>query len=256
MTYRVHPLLLGEAEVPDMLDVFWSLSPEKGRSQVPILAFLIEGAPGGPILVDCGMRDPKRAIEVHRLGPHSASADQTLAAQLAKHGRKREDIKTVLLTHLHYDHAGGCRELPNARFAVQRTELMAAAAPMGPPALAIGGKGLFYDRLDVAELVDPLWDRVDLLEGDCEPWPGLRCALYANSHTPGHQCIYVETASGTVAIVGDIARKTELNIDQEIPPGLYYDLEAMRRALVDIKRRADRVLPTHDWRVLEFEKGM
>jgi len=254
MKYRVRPLLLGEAEVPDMLDVFWSLSMEKGRSQVPIIAFLIEGAAGGPILVDCGMRDPRRAMEVHRLGPHSAAPEQTLEAQLALYGLRPGDVKTVLFTHLHYDHAGGSRLLPNARLVVQRAELMAAAAPMGPPALAIGGKSLFYDREDVAELVNPLWSQVDLLEGDAEPFPGIHCTLYANSHTPGHQCIYVETGSGTVAMVGDIARKVELNIEREIPPGLYYDLESMRRALIDIKCRADVILPTHDWRVMEFGK--
>ncbi len=254
MKYRVTPLLLGDAVVPDILDVFWSLSMETGRSNVPILAFLIEGTPDGPILIDCGMRDPVRAMEVHRLGPHSTADDQTLEAQLALHGVKPVDIKFMHLTHLHYDHAGGCALLPNARFVVQRTELMAAAAPMGPEALDIGGKSLFYDRLDVADLVNPLWDRVDLMEGDYEPYPGIRCVLYANSHTPGHQCIYVDTAEGTVAIIGDIARKVDLNIDKEIMPGLYYDLESMRRALIDIKSRADHVLPTHDWSVLEFAK--
>lgn len=255
MKYRVTPLLLGDAVVPDVLDVFWSLSTETGKSSVPILAFLIEGTPDGPVLIDCGMRDPARAMEVHRLGPHSAAADQTLEAQLARHGVAPADIRAVHLTHLHYDHAGGCARLPNARIVVQRTELMAAAAPMGPEALDIGGKGLFYDRLDVADIVSPLWDRVDLMEGDYEPYPGIRCVLYANSHTPGHQCVYVDTAEGTVAIIGDIARKVELNIDKEIMPGLYYDLESMRRALVDIKSRADRVLPTHDWSVLEFGDG-
>ena len=69
MKYRVIPLLLGDAVVPDILDVFWSLSKDTGRSSVPILAFLIEGTPDGPILIDCGMRDPARAMEVHRLGP-------------------------------------------------------------------------------------------------------------------------------------------------------------------------------------------
>jgi len=59
--YRVHPLLLGEAEVGRALDVFWSLTKESGRVTVPILAFLIEGAPE-PILVDTGMRDPVRAM--------------------------------------------------------------------------------------------------------------------------------------------------------------------------------------------------
>ena len=250
MNYRVTPLLLGDAVVPDVLNVFWSLTKARGASSVPILAFLIEGTPDGPLLIDTGMRSAERAQEVHGLGPHNVPEDQTIPAQLAKLGYGVEDIKFCHLTHLHYDHAGGCNLLPNARFVLQRTELMAAAAPMGPEQLDIGGKGLFFDRADVADLVDPLWSRVDLMEGDYEPYPGIRCVLYANSHTPGHQCIYVETADGIVAIIGDIARKLDLNIEQEIMPGIYYDLDSMRRALIDIKSKADVILPTHDWNVL------
>ena len=250
MNYRVTPLLLGDAVVPDVLDVFWSLTKARGASSVPILAFLIEGTPDGPLLIDTGMRSAERAQEVHGLGPHNVPEDQTIPAQLAKLGYGVEDIRFCHLTHLHYDHAGGCNLLPNARFVLQRTELMAAAAPMGPEQLDIGGKGLFFDRADVADLVDPLWTRVDLMEGDYEPYPGIRCVLYANSHTPGHQCIYVETVDGIVAIIGDIARKLDLNIEQEILPGIYYDLDSMRRALIDIKSKADVILPTHDWNVL------
>ena len=250
MNYRVTPLLLGDAVVPDVLDVFWSLTKARGASSVPILAFLIEGTPDGPLLIDTGMRSAERAQEVHGLGPHNVPEDQTIPAQLAKLGYGVEDIRFCHLTHLHYDHAGGCNLLPNARFVLQRTELMVAAAPMGPEQLDIGGKGLFFDRADVADLVDPLWTRVDLMEGDYEPYPGIRCVLYANSHTPGHQCIYVETADGIVAIIGDIARKLDLNIEQEIMPGIYYDLDSMRRALIDIKSKADVILPTHDWNVL------
>ena len=53
-----------------------------------------------------------------------------------------------------------------------------------------------------------------------------------------------------MAIIGDIARKLDLNIEQEILPGIYYDLDSMRRALIDIKSSADTILPTHDWNVL------
>jgi N-acyl homoserine lactone hydrolase len=254
LTFRIRPLLLGEAEVPNVLDVFWSLSTDRGRSSVPILGFLLLSPGGEPVVVDCGMRDPMRAVDVHRLGPHSCSPDQSLAAQLGLHGVKPEDVKTLILTHLHYDHAGQCAQLPNARIVVQRTELMAAAAPMGPAALPIGGKSLFYDRADVAELVDPLWERVDLIEGDVTLMPGLDCVLYADTHTPGHQCVYVQTEKGTAAIVGDIARKVDLNIEQAIPPGIYYDLEKMRRALADIGRHADIALPTHDWGTMERGK--
>lgn len=243
--YRVHPLMVGEAQVARSLDVFWSLTKEVGRVSVPILAFLIEGGPE-PILVDTGMRDPTRAMEVHGLGPHRIRPEWTLEAQLRNHGLELIDIPTVLLTHLHYDHAGGCDQLTAARFVLQRSELMAAAAPMGPKDLDIGGKDLFFDRKDVAGLVDDLWDRVDLLEGDEEILPGIHCVVYPNSHTPGSQCIYVETEEGTVSIVGDMVRKVDLNVDRCIPPGLFYDLESMRRAIDDIRVRSDRVFPAHD----------
>ncbi len=243
--YRVHPLLLGEAEVGRALDIFWSLTKESGRVTVPILAFLIEGA-SEPILVDTGLRDPARATQVHRLGPHRSPPECSLEAQLRRHGIAPGDVATVILTHLHYDHAGGCQKVPRARFLVQRRELMEAAAPIGPRELEIGSRELFYDRKDVAPVVDELWERVELLEGDAEPFPGIRCVMYPNSHTPGSQCVYVDSQEGTLALVGDIVRKVDLNVEREIPPGLFYDLESTRRAILDIKRRADRVLPSHD----------
>jgi glyoxylase-like metal-dependent hydrolase (beta-lactamase superfamily II) len=55
----------------------------------------------------------------------------------------------LILTHLHYDHCSNCAQLPNARIIVQRSELMAAAAPMGPVALPIGGKS--------CSTIAPMW---------------------------------------------------------------------------------------------------
>ncbi len=243
--YVAHPLLLGEAEVGRALDVFWSLTKEVGRVTVPVLAFLIEGTPE-PVLVDTGMRDPVRAMQIHRLGPHRSLPEWSLEAQLRNHGVARGDVATVILTHLHYDHAGACQALPRAKFLIQRRELMEAAAPMGPRQLEIGSRELFYDRKDVAALVDELWDRVELLEGDAELFPGIRRVLYADSHTPGSQCVYVNTREGTLALVGDIVRKVDLNVGKEIPPGLFYNLESTRRAILDIKRRGDRIFPAHD----------
>ena len=245
MTYRVTPLDLGEAEVGSVLDVFWSLTKNVGKVTVPILGFLVEGG-DHPVVVDTGMRSAQRASEVHNLGPHRQSPEQTLPAALAKHGLKPEDIEHCILTHLHYDHAGGCELLPNARFYMQRTELAAAATPMGPKNLEIGSVDLFYDRRDVAALVDPLWDRVELLEGDIELFPGIRCVLYPDSHTPGSQVVYIDTADGVLSLVGDIVRKLDLNVGQGIPPGLFYSLEDMRRAILDIDRRSDIIWPTHD----------
>ncbi len=248
--YRVRPLLLGEAEVGCSLDVFWGMNKDQGRVTVPILAFLIEGGPD-PILVDAGMRSAERAMTIHRLGPHRLPRGMSLPEQLARYQVKPEEIGCVILTHLHYDHAGGCELLPNARIVVQRTELAAAAAPMGPCHLEIGSRELFYDRKDVAAMVDSLWDRVELIEGDVELFPGIECILYSNSHTPGSQCVYIKTLEGVVGCVGDMVRKVDMNVKKAIPPGLFYDLEQMQRAMRDIAIRGDIIYPAHDPLVLE-----
>lgn len=248
--YRVTPLLLGEADVGCALDVFWGMNKDQGKVTVPILAFLIEGG-REPILVDAGMRSAERAVSIHRLGPHRLPKGYSLPEQLALHGYKPQEIGTVILTHLHYDHCGGCETLPNARIVVQRSELAAAAAPMGPRTLDIGSRELFYDRLDVAAMVDTLWDRVELIEGNTELFPGIECVHYPNSHTPGSQCVYIKTLEGVVGCVGDMVRKFDINIRKAIPPGIYYDLEQMQRAMRDIAIRGDVIYPAHDPLVLE-----
>lgn len=251
--YKVHPLLLGEAQVGCILDVFWSLTPDFSKVKVPVYAFLIEDGPD-PIIVDAGMRSAERAVEIHKLGPHWMPETMSLESQLAKVGVKPEEIKTCILTHLHYDHAGGCEKLPNARIIVQRSELAAAATPIGPRHLEIGSRELFYDRKDVAALVDTLWDRVELIEGDVELFPGVDCIHYPNSHTPGSQCVYVDTMDGVVGLVGDMVRKVDLNVKKAVPPGLYYDLEQMQRAMRDIAIRGDIIYPAHDPMVMEEDK--
>ncbi|MFC3340854.1 N-acyl homoserine lactonase family protein [Paenibacillus abyssi] len=256
--WRIYPLIVGEADVPQVLDAFWSLTREKSLVSVPIMAWLLMPMfEGEPILVDTGFRDADRCMKIQGLGPHRMNPEWTLETQLSKHGLKPEDIKTVILTHLHYDHAGGCALLSHAKFIIQRTELQAAAAPMVSPQLDFGGGALFYDRKDIADLIDPLWPRVQLIEGDEEVAPGVTCVLFANTHTPGSQAVYVQTSRGNAVILGDIARKVDLNINKGIPPGLFYDLEATYRAMKQIKKDADFILPSHDYEeVRKYSKGL
>jgi hypothetical protein len=52
-----------------------------------------------------------------------------------------------------------------------------------------------------------------------------------------------------------MVRKVDLNVGKEIPPGLFYDLESMMRAMVDIKERAALIYPAHDPHVAALGKG-
>jgi len=253
---RVCPINTGEADVKKMLDIFWSLSMETGNVTVPILVFLIQGAES-PILVDTGLGKPDRAMDIMKLGPHRTSPEWDLASQLRSYGVKPEDVKYIILTHLHYDHCGKNHIFPNAKFIIQRKELQEAAAPLAPEALEVGGRALFYDREDIAFVVGKLWDRVVLIDGEVEIVPGVKCVPFENSHTPGSQAVYVETPGGTSILLGDITRNVELNIEQQIPPGLYYDLRSMQATLARIRRDGTFFYPTHDYNVLHnFQKGL
>ena len=62
---------------------------------------------GRLILVDTGMGDKQDA---KFFGHYYLHGDDTLDASLAKYGFSKDDITDVFLTHLHFDHCGGCIE--------------------------------------------------------------------------------------------------------------------------------------------------
>jgi glyoxylase-like metal-dependent hydrolase (beta-lactamase superfamily II) len=251
---KIVPINTGEADVKRMLDIFWSLSTETGVVTVPILTFLIQGAEA-PILVDTGFREPENAMKIMKLGPHRARPEWDLVQQLINMGVQPEEIRYILLTHMHYEHCGKCHLFPNAKIIVQKSEMQEAAAPLAPQNLEVGGKALFYDRQDVATITNELWDRVILIDGDEEIVPGVRCKLFRNSHTPGSQAVYVDTPGGTSILLGDIARNVRLNIELQIPPGLYYDLRSMQATLAQLLKDGRFFYPTHDYEVLRrFEQ--
>ena len=67
------------------------------------------------------------------------------------------------------DHAGQDYLLPNARIIAQRREIQNAAAPNIFPVQ-------FYDRLNIARIINDFWTRVEVLDGDAELFPGIRAA--------------------------------------------------------------------------------
>lgn len=124
--------------------------------------------------------------------------------QLEINGVTVDEIKKVIITHIHYDHVGQCELFKNASFIMQKKELEVAATPKAKH-IEIGGGGLFYDQLDVAMFVDKLWPQVELIEGDEEIIPGVRYVPFYNSHTPGSQAVYVNLGGKIAACIGDIA---------------------------------------------------
>jgi glyoxylase-like metal-dependent hydrolase (beta-lactamase superfamily II) len=238
-TLTIHPLLLGEVEV-DHTFLAWASDPGK-RQWIPTTGYLVLGG-DGPILVDAGFRDPAAFTAASGV-PARRTPEQELVPQLAAHGLEPGDVKHLLFTHLHHDHTGLAARLPEARLLIQRAELQYAAAPQFPVP--------FFDRVDIGTIVGQLWDRVELLDGEGQLFPGVR-TVHTGGHTPGHQMVYVNTPQGRAIITGDAAYVADLNVTLGVPSGYWVDLADTMRGLRRIADDSEGiVLPMHDRAVYE-----
>jgi glyoxylase-like metal-dependent hydrolase (beta-lactamase superfamily II) len=180
-------------------------------------------------------------------------------ATFAKAGFNPDDVDLVVLTHLHFDHAGNFKAFPNARIVCQRREYdlwrttIAAIADPSP------GKQLWMlSSMDLAlfrEFEDAVAaGKVDFVDGDAEIAAGVHVRLAADSHTFGSQWVEVETADGPHVIAGDCVY-WYANMERMWPPGylqgnpwnLMKTYERLR-ALVG-EDRLSRVVPGHDMQI-------
>ena len=243
MSLSIYPMNLGDVEI-DHSFLVWGTN-QGTIATVPNFGYLILGA-DKPILVDTSFRSVEGMLKTCNLTVHRTSK-HSLEGNLARFKLKPADIGYIIHTHLHVDHTGLDDKMPNAKILLQRKELQYSAAPFFPVP--------FYDREDISKLVGPLWDRVVLLEGDSEIFPGIR-AVVTGGHTPGHQILYIALSSGTAIITGDLAYLAEA-VELQVPSGYWWSLSEVMQGLALIKRDAKYVLPIHDKAILErYSEGI
>jgi glyoxylase-like metal-dependent hydrolase (beta-lactamase superfamily II) len=224
-------------------------------ARVPTFGFLILGG-DDPILVDTGYQNPQI---MERLGMQGIQREEDkLVNRLAEHGVTPKDVRYVLHTHLHIDHAG-LSATPESPFpattvmGINRRELEYSVSGI------MGGQ---YPP----EYIKPLIDRLhtpnglrlfDLeLSGREELVPGVYLES-AGGHTEGSMNVIVETAEGLACICGDVIY--DIN-DQVIKP--WYQVNAYEPATTGNQGTSKRqekaaikkalnsgvfVLPLHDY---------
>ena len=82
------------------------------------------------VLVDTGIHEDNIVDGKAWAGCPAVGGRQYVVDALAKEGLTPDDIGTVLYTHLHNDHAGGCTLFPNAKHIFQRDEYVNLVNPL------------------------------------------------------------------------------------------------------------------------------
>lgn len=204
-------------------------------SRMDVHLYLIRH-PQGDVLFDLGTPSAETVKARYRFVLHEKRG---LAELLASAGSSLERIKTVIVSHLHWDHFNeNARLLPNASFYVQREEARDAAAPSDPDE---------YDRRHVTLVCGELYRRFSFVDGDRQLLPGIRL-ISLPGHTVGMQGAVVRTRVGDVVLASDVVF-TYRNYEEGVPIGIYVDKGALLASMERIKNEGDIVLPQHDEQV-------
>jgi len=234
-----------------------------GMFDIPMLYTLIVSAPGTAdrriIAVDTGFGVTG-----------FSSAEGTLSdlftdiewpdVVLGKIGFKPADVDTVVLTHMHADHAGNVVSFPNAKVFVQREEYEGWKRVRAGTEIRSNQLGSWalssinwdnFDEFDAAIASG----RVTLLEGDREIAPGITCRLASQSHTFGSQWVEVNTSSGPHIVAGDCVY-WYANIEKMWPPGYIQGnpwnvVKVLEKMSDVVGPHLPRVVPGHDMEVFK-----
>ncbi|MEW9807135.1 N-acyl homoserine lactonase family protein [Mesorhizobium sp. ZMM04-5] len=153
-------------------------------------------------------------------------------------------VEQVILTHLHYDHAGTLTEFPRACFHLQAAEPAYATGPCicRPEARAV------FDVENIVDYVRALYaGRVTFHDGDRRLAPGLWLHSVPG-HSAGLQCVRVFTRRGWVVVASD-ATHLYANLARRNPFPIFVDEQALLRGferLVALAPSLDHIVPGHD----------
>jgi glyoxylase-like metal-dependent hydrolase (beta-lactamase superfamily II) len=194
----------------------------RNRVRVAARCLLAMDDAGHRVLVDTGLGDKWDARRADLLAIDTAG--NGLDRGLAAAGVSRADVTDVVLTHLHFDHAGGATRhapggelecaFPNASWHVQRRHWLWAQSPTE--------KDRDSFRAEDFELLVH-GGKLHLVEGPCELYPDLEL-LVSDSHTVGQQLPRFHAGATHLTFCGDVI-PTRAHI--RVPWIMAYDLHPL-----------------------------
>lgn len=199
--------------------------------------------PHGTFVIDTGF-DEKAAQQRKR------RITKPVGEGLKAIGIEADKVDHVIVTHMHWDHAGNYELFPHARYHLQDTEMSYAT-----------GRCMCHHTLrtpfsqdDVIALVRKVFaDRVTFHDGAEEIAPGITVHKIGG-HSKGLQCVRVKTKRGYVVLSSDATHLYE-HLDSGRVFPITYNIGDVLDGYQTLKRLAssrDHVIPGHDPLVTKF----
>lgn len=238
----------------DGLRVVRTLLDPEWTPRLPILAWLVEH-PEGLLLVDTGETAQASQPGYHpRWHPYyrrcvrmEVSRQDEIDERLQVLGVRPGDVRWVVLTHLHTDHAGGLRHFPHAQVLVDPIEWRTA----------LGVKGMLRGYLPHRW---PQTFRPHRIRYGDGPWGAFDRSMALTragdirivqtpGHTPGHLSVAALLPDRDVLLAGDVSYSQDLLLAGRLD-GVAPDARSVRRTHARIRRQACErpliYLPSHD----------
>jgi glyoxylase-like metal-dependent hydrolase (beta-lactamase superfamily II) len=209
--------------------VLWErrIAPDE-RNRIPLgMRCLLVEHPDGLVLIDTGIgnKEDAKFLDIYGVEAAVPGHRSMLDAAIAAAGFKVTDVKTVINTHLHFDHAGGntariedgeiVPAFPNAYYYAHAGELDYAT---------------HTNERTAASYFPSNWEPVQasgqlrLVESGVDIVPGIRMR-HTPGHTPHHQSIMIDGGGETAVFLGDVC-PTAAHVP--LPWIMGYDVEPLR----------------------------
>jgi glyoxylase-like metal-dependent hydrolase (beta-lactamase superfamily II) len=175
--------------------------------------------------------------------------DRAPASVLEEIGVSAGNIEQVVVTHLHYDHAGTLSAFPKAKFHLQEAEMAYATGPC----MCHNHLRYPFTLEHVCDMVKNVYSgRVVFHDGDAEIAPGVTVHKIGG-HSRGLQCVRVATATGPVVLASDSSHFYE-NFEKGKVFPITIDIGDVLDGYMRLQSLAGsprRVVPGHDPLVLK-----
>ena len=227
--------------------VLWQrrIAPDE-RNRIPLaLRCLLVEHDDGLVLIDTGLgnKEDAKFSDIYGVQNRGANGRIQLEDALTALGHTPDDVRWVINTHLHFDHAGGNRfrdpsgrlglSFPKARYVVQKGELDFAQHTNERTA----GSYLPHNFADMEFI---------LLNGESEILPGIR-GMPTPGHVPYHQSVLIENGGEKACFLADLV-PTSAHLP--LPWIMGYDVQPL--VTLESRRRLYQRAEAEQW-LLVFE---